>query len=197
MVEASFSDKELLDACLRGNKIAWDYLVRKFAGLIYRTIEQTLRASNYTNLTEELPDLVNSVFVALLENDCKKLRQYRGKNGCTLASWIRIVSVRHSIDYMRKFRESLPVEEATLVTDQSPEHLADAAERRDMLRRVISKLSPKEQLFVRFYYEEELSPEEVADAMNLLVGTVYSMKNQVREKLKKIVSEENYVKENT
>ncbi|MBI3089730.1 MAG: sigma-70 family RNA polymerase sigma factor [Candidatus Tectomicrobia bacterium] len=197
MAEASFSDQELLRECLRGNRIAWDYLVRKYAGLIYRTIDQTLRSSNCFHATDDLPDLLNSVLLSLFDNDCKKLRQFRGKNGCSLASWIRIVTVRYTIDQMRKFRETEALQEHDSVTHHSPEDKVNQAEQREMLRRLMGKLTVKEQLFVHYYYDQELPPEEVATAMNLLVGTVYSMKNRVREKLKRIIHEHDYVKEKT
>ena len=121
MTEANFSDQELLQECLGGNKIAWDYLVRKYSGLIYRTVEQTLYSSNCANPADEIPDLLNSVLLSLFDQDCKKLRQVRGKNGCSLASWIRIVAVRLTIDHMRKYRDVEPISESVKSNDNSPD----------------------------------------------------------------------------
>jgi len=42
--------------------------------------------------TEAVNDLFQDFFVAIVRDDFKKLRDFRGERGCTLASWLRLVS---------------------------------------------------------------------------------------------------------
>jgi RNA polymerase sigma-70 factor (ECF subfamily) len=50
---------------------------------------------------------------------------------------------------------------------------------------VVSSFSKKDRVFVRLYYVDGLSPEEVAERMAISVKTVYSKKHKIRCRLEK------------
>ena len=70
--------------------------------MVYRSIQHTLITRQAPFNREDLEDLHNTVFLQLFEKKCKKLRQYEGRNGCGLAWWIRIVTVRIVLNQLRK-----------------------------------------------------------------------------------------------
>lgn len=72
------SEKELLTACIQGDKKAWDIFVEKYTDLVYHTIHKTLNIYHPDFLYQELEDIHNSIFLSLIDNDYKKLRQYKG-----------------------------------------------------------------------------------------------------------------------
>jgi DNA-directed RNA polymerase specialized sigma24 family protein len=61
--------------------------------------------TQYTN--EDTEDIYSSVFLSLIENNFKKLRQFRNKNACSLTTWLTIITSRMTIDYMRKDKRYL------------------------------------------------------------------------------------------
>ena len=88
------TDRELISGCVEQDRAALEELVIKFSDPVYRTIQYTCRARNISCSMQDVEDLHNSVFVSLFENRCKKLGQFKGKNGCSLYTWIRIITVR-------------------------------------------------------------------------------------------------------
>ena len=96
------SDKELLGECIQGNKEAWNAFVEKYTKLIYHTINRTFEFCNAVHLTQDSSDIHNKVFLSLIENNYKKLRQLEGKNGCAVASWLSVVTKNLTINYIKK-----------------------------------------------------------------------------------------------
>ncbi|MBI4688190.1 MAG: hypothetical protein HY756_10515 [Nitrospirae bacterium] len=84
----NYSEKELLIACTKGDKGAWDIFVGKYTDLIYHTIHKTLKMYYPCFLYQDIEDIHNSIFLSLIDNDYKKLRQYKGINGCTVSSYL-------------------------------------------------------------------------------------------------------------
>ncbi len=82
----NLSEKELLNACVQGNKKAWDAFVEQYTNLVYHTINKTLKTYSSDLLYQAVSDIHNSVFLSLIENDYRKLKQYEGRNGCTVSS---------------------------------------------------------------------------------------------------------------
>ena len=96
------SDRHLLEGCLSGNLEAGESFVREFSDRVYRTIQYTLSVKHVRFSRNDLEDLHNTVFLMLFEDNCKKLRQFRGENGCSLATWVKIVTSRIVLNHLRK-----------------------------------------------------------------------------------------------
>lgn len=73
--------------------------------------------------------------------------------------------------------------------DADPADLLQREQQVRTLESAVDKLSDTERLFVQYYFEEELEPEQIADLMQISVNTVYSRKNKIREKLRRIVAD--------
>ena len=52
----------------------------------------------------------------------------------------------------------------------------------------LQTFSEKDQTFVRLYYMDGLTPEEVAEEMQISVKTVYSKKHKIRSRLEQVLS---------
>jgi RNA polymerase sigma-70 factor (ECF subfamily) len=147
---------------------------------------------------QDLEDLHNTVFLRLFEQDCRKLRQYQGKNGCSLASWIRMIAVRTVLDHLRKKgvdamvwqKKCLPLEDLPeLEADEAePGVEMEKAEKERVLREGMQSLPPRYRLFMKLHLEQGLPVSEVAEAMRLSVGNAYTLKHRAVEKLKSYVA---------
>jgi RNA polymerase sigma factor (sigma-70 family) len=95
-------EKSLIASCLKGEKTSWDAFVLQYSALVYHTIRKTLTLHHNESRDEVVADLYQEFFVSLLQDGCRKLRQFRGDHGCSLASWLRVVASRLTIDFLRR-----------------------------------------------------------------------------------------------
>jgi len=142
-------EKTLIAGCLRSDKAAWDSFVRQYSNLVYYTIKKTLVRHHSDPHADLVEELYQEFFVSLLRNECKKLRQFRGAHGCSLASWLRIVTTRLTIDFIRK--QALPSGEvASAMYRDSPdpgEPLINEEQER-MLNQAIHSLSARDRILL-------------------------------------------------
>jgi len=187
-------DRCLLARCLNGEREASELFVRRFSGLIYHCVQRTLAAKGIPFSNQDLEDLHNTIFLYLFENRCRKLGQYQGKNGCSPASWLRVVAVRIVLNHLRDNRahgalrqdEQAPFEN---LSDQDrdalgPLALMEQAERLRLLQGAIQRLSPRDRLFMRLYFEDGLGLEEVASALGISVQNAYTVKRRAVERIR-------------
>ena len=161
MKTSAQEDRRLLTRCLDGDKEASELFVRRFSGLIYYSVRQTLVAKSIPFSNEDLEDLHNTIFLNLFENKGRKLGQYQGKNGCSLASWLRVVAVRTVLNRLRckgfdgavQLGKRIPIEELPENErgDLSPLGLMERAEQRRIIHKAIQFLAPRDRLFIRLF----------------------------------------------
>jgi DNA-directed RNA polymerase specialized sigma24 family protein len=121
-------DRELVSQCLAGHRKAAEMLVRRFSDLVYRSVQYALIARHLPFSRHDLEDLHSTIFLRLFEHGCRKLRQYEGRNGCSLASWVRIVAVRAVLDHLReKGVDALSWRERKVPLERLPELAEDLA----------------------------------------------------------------------
>lgn len=181
-------EKTLIAGCLLGDKTAWDSFVRQYSNLVYYTIKKTLVRHHTDPRTDVVEELYQEFFVSLLRNDCKKLRQFRGAHGCSLASWLRIVTTRLTIDFVRK--QALPsCEVASAMSRDSPdpaEPLINEEQER-MLNQAIHSLSARDRVLLDLCYRQALASDEVAELLKTSVNAIYAQKSRILEKIREVL----------
>ena len=194
-MKSSFEeDRQLIAKCLSGDRGAWETLVRRFSNLVYQTVRSTFLIKQIPFNKQDLEDLHNTVFLRFFEQGCAKLKLYQGRNGCTLASWIRIVTVRIVLNHLRKKgvdgplweKKKTPVEELSWLRgeDQGPLALMESAEQEKLVHEGMESLAPRDRLFMKLHVDQGLAVEEVADAMQISVQNAYVVKHRAVERLK-------------
>lgn len=189
-------DQALIGRCLSGSRDAMELLVRTFSNSIYSSIQYALRAKEIRYSREDLEDLHNSVFLSLFKDGCRKLRQYKGENGCSLSTWIRLITIRMVIDYLRNTRKDalgsrrkIPLEFLeSFQSDRSD--LMDDIEREEQWRLIhegMKDLLPRDRLFLTLHCEDVLSISEIADLMDIPRENVNSLKHRAIKRLREAV----------
>ena len=191
-------DRDLLSECLSGNRKASETLVRRFSDLVYRSVQYTLITRHVPFNKQDLEDLHNTVFLRLFEKRCRKLRQYEGKNGCTLASWIRMIAVRTVLDHLRKKGvDAMVWQEKCIPLEALPELRSDEVEFGDqiekaeqgrLLQEAMQKLLPRDRMFMKLHFNHGLSIGEVAEIMQLSISNAYTLKHRTIQRLKSHVA---------
>ena len=186
------TEGELLKGCISGDKKQWDIFVKRYNRLIYHTIYKTLRVNGKPTDPDDVNDLFQEVFASFCANDFKKLRTFDPARGCSLPSWLRMITVRMTIDHLRKERPLTSMEELTTEPTQAgdQETIIDEESTGD-LRELLEELPAKDKLLIELSFMRELPPEEVAQTLHISVGAFYTRKNRVIDKLRKKAADRN------
>jgi RNA polymerase sigma-70 factor (ECF subfamily) len=199
---AAMPEDELLAAVVAEKPGAWAGFYKRYDRLIITCIKKVLH--RYTALygEEDIEDMVNTVCLNLVKDGYHKLRAFDPTRGYKLSSWVGLIATNTAHDALRR-REPIHqrIDAAHDADDDGPpQQYADPSaplpgdsletrEEWDELCAAIRELSASDQEFLALYYQQELEPEEIARRMGISVNTVYSRKNKVREKLRRVVEQ--------
>lgn len=185
-------DKTLVELCASKDGPAWESFLSLYSGSIYTSIRRTLTRYGPSPAQETVEDIFGEVLLSLLEDGGRRLLGFEGRNGSRLSTYLWVIASRHTVNHIRKNARDRITETGTntFINCRDCRELPDAAlERKDAEKaknKILDGLSANDRLFVRLYYEKELSTEEIASIMNISPSAVYSRKNRVREKMQKI-----------
>tara|TARA_B100001250_G_C19753834_1_gene769135 strand:+ start:638 stop:1207 length:570 start_codon:yes stop_codon:yes gene_type:complete len=170
------SDEELISRVQKhDNRHAFAVLVRRYQSEIRNTLRR------FTRGNEALADdLAQETFVKIH----RYIGDFRGES--SFRTWIYQVAYRCFLDEQRKHRpDTEEVAEHHLVTEEPHE---GEAFMRDF-NRAMAMLSDEQRQAVHFSLQRGFAHPEIADIMNLPVGTVKTHILRGRNKLQELLSE--------
>ena len=189
----AMDDLQFVQGCLKGNKQSWSEFISRYSRLIYNYIYSTLAVKGCNISVDQAEDLFQDIFHALIKDNYKKLSTYKAKNGCSLASWLRQVTINFTIDYLRTLKSlssiDAPDEEGFSFADTLQDLSVSAAEflkdkdRRKTLEECISLLESGEQYFLELLLNQELTLDQIKDYFKINRGAVDMRKARVLKKL--------------
>lgn len=195
----NLADSELIKRCLSDGDIgAWETFVRRYSRLIWNSVHKTFLSYSFQYTNEDVEDMYSALFLSLVENDFKKLRQFRGENSCAVSTWLTVVIVRMTIDYMRKDKrhhvlksdqEDGDIWESIPDTRYRADKLIEEKQERESLEISMAGLSPRDEMIYDLLYNKGFSPEETAETLGLTASAVYSRKHRIIGKIKKATKE--------
>jgi RNA polymerase sigma-70 factor, ECF subfamily len=164
----------LVDRCLTGDQQAYAELFERYKQLVYRTAY--LMLGEAADADDALQEIFLKVFQALPSFD-------PARAGFT--TWLHQITVNHCLNQRRRRGfallsfQRLPA--VALVQDPRPgeQRFADHQE----LRAALARLSPKLRAVAVLRYYHELSYQEIAQILDLPMGTVKSRINLALETL--------------
>ncbi len=182
-------EKNLMGACLYGEKSSWDTFVLQYSGLVYHTIKNTFSHYHTESRGDVVEDLFQDFFLSLIRDNFKKLRQFKGDRGCRLTSWLRVIASRQTIDFLRRQETSTARAVENTPSDQPdpPGSMIDQ-ERNKVLSQVLETLPPRDRLFIQLYFHRSLPPKEIASVLRVSVSAVYTQKSRVLDKLRETLN---------
>ena len=189
------TDLEFVQKCIQGDKRSWDSFVDKYSGLIYAYIHSVFKRSSLQIPPQEhISDIFQNLFVSLTKDDFKKIRTFQARNGCSLASWLRIVTVNFTLDYLRKIRPMASLDARTndeqplgdLIADpaDSAKDVAAINEKLVQLEECIERLDLDSRLFMELYLSGGINLESLRQMLKLSRGAVDMRKSRIIERLK-------------
>lgn len=183
---------DFLSKCINKEKEAWDSFVEKYNRLIYNYILKTLKRYNYKILNDEADEIFSRIFLALLEKDCRRLRNFRGQNEQSFCAYIREISFNFSIDFLRKQRHFIEYE--TIQYYISEEKYYNMVEKNDIKKTIgifVENLPERQRYLYNLIYEEGVELKKIAKDMNLKLNAIYQLKTRMIKNLVKYAKKKN------
>lgn len=176
----SVEDAELIEGCIKGNRLAQHKLYNKYAkkmmALSYR----------YSKSLEEAEDTLNEGFMRVFE----KIGTFKATG--SLEGWIRKVIVNVAIEKYRRGKSQqvtmVTVEKAELSGSATREEINSHINAKELIK-LVQKLSPVYQMVFNLYVFEDMSHKEIADHLGISEGTSKSNLHDARAWLQKNIEE--------
>lgn len=181
------NDFELLEGLREGSEAAYETLIARFQQPVYNL------ACRLLNDSGDASDVVQEVFLKVF----RKVNSFRGES--SLKTWIYRITVNEAHNHQRWFsrhrRQEVGLESdeegnqgyAQRLSDpgRSPFDCAMDREQRALIETALGRLNPTFREAVVLRDVEELSYEEIAEVLQLALGTVKSRILRGREALRK------------
>jgi len=179
----------MIRRCKQGDLSAFNELVKRYEKLVYNFAYRL--TNNYDDANDIAQEALIRVFTAI--------KSFRGDASFT--TWIYRITTNVFLDERKRARahphtsldEHVELEESSIVRqieDPSPQPLAQIEEKEvgNILSQAVASLPEYQRTMVVLYHTEQKSYEEIAEIMNLPIGTVKSRLNRARLALKEILS---------
>jgi RNA polymerase sigma factor (sigma-70 family) len=189
------NDLEFVQRCAKGDKQAWDEFVTRYSHLIFNYIYRVLKSNNSNqSLSENIKDIFQEIFVSLSKDNFRKLKSFKARNGCSLASWLRQVAVNAAIDYARKSRYVISIDEENedglslkevlaSHADSASDQLA-AKEKLGQLKDCIKAMDIEDKYFLELHINQKLSLESLRGLLKISRGAVDMRKARIINRLR-------------
>jgi RNA polymerase sigma factor (sigma-70 family) len=187
-------DLEFVQRCVKGDSRDWDEFLKRYSRLIYNYIHKVLDAKGQAFTQEHINDIFQEIFCALIKDNFKRLRSFKARNGCSLASWLRQVTINFTIDYLRKIKPAVSLDEEIGEDFSLKDVLADKTafitdtlsheERLKSLNDCIDKLGRDDKYFLELLINRGLKPEELKEHLRLSRGAIDMRKSRIIERLR-------------
>jgi len=167
----------------------------------YNKLMNLYRDPIYFMLFEKVKDkeLAKDLTIEALGKAFKKLHLYTPDYA--FSTWLFTVARNNCIDYLRKNKiQTISIEKIKednngnrinfdiKSDDPNPEKILIKKQRIAILRQIVDQLKPKYRILVKLRYFKEMSYEEIAEDLNIPIGTVKAQLYRSRENLFKIMS---------
>ncbi|MBC7361545.1 MAG: RNA polymerase sigma factor [Candidatus Aminicenantes bacterium] len=170
----------LVERIKQGDKEAFMKIVEGYQQKVF------ILAYSMVRNREDALDLVQETFMRLYE----KIQTYRPKENFT--AWLMQIARNLSIDFLRRQKsrkkDNLDVLELGRVDLPSPSDDPAKFNPKEMIHKAVARLPEKQKLVFILHHYDELKYEEIAERLQISVGTVKSLHFKAIQKLRKILA---------
>ncbi len=184
-------DFEIISRALKGDQMAYSQLLDLYRESIYYLVLKMVNSNEYAE------DLTIEVFGKAFSN----LKQYQPNYA--FSTWLYRIATNNCIDFIRKQRISTTSLDLSFNDDNgeklyiqveshglNPEENAIRKQNSKYLKEIVKKLKPHYRQLIELRYFKELSYDEIADEMEMPLGTVKAQLFRAREFLAKMLTDD-------
>ncbi|MBF0280658.1 MAG: sigma-70 family RNA polymerase sigma factor [SAR324 cluster bacterium] len=182
-------DKILIKAHLKGDKSAFEVLVKKHQASVGRLSYSIMKSD------QGVSDIVQEVFLSVFRG----LSKFRGD--AAFKTWLYKITVHETMRYLKKRKRwNSLIDKDRSITDASevslfvfdhktsPEHLVLDNQKKSLIHDAMKKLSDNHRIVLHLHYQEDLSVQEISEILEIPVGSVKSRLHYARIQLKELLS---------
>ncbi|MEA3342439.1 MAG: sigma-70 family RNA polymerase sigma factor, partial [Chloroflexota bacterium] len=112
----------------------------------------------------------------------------KGKRSDSFRNWVYRIATNAALDVLRRERETVDVDALPLAaSNEGPEATVEGKERSEQVRQAVLALPPASRAALVLREYEALSYQEIADALDIPIGTVMSRLNYARGRLREML----------
>lgn len=165
-----------------GDREAMEQLFEYFAGTLYSIALGRLRNS------DDAQELVQEVF----SHAVRKCHQLRDPS--CIAGWLRVMTVRHSINHLVRKRTLLNIDaegldSAVASRDGEPDRQAIAHERAFIVRAALEEMKKDDREILTLFYMRSFTMDEIQTLLSIPMGTVKRRLHVARVRLAEILAD--------
>lgn len=187
----AMDDDILIKAHLKGDKSAFEVLVKKHQESVGRLAYSIMKSD------QGVADIVQEVFLAAFRG----LSKFRGD--AAFKTWLYKITVHETMRYLKKRKRWTSFLDKDVSTAQvadvafvlfddankdSPEHLVLDSQKKALIQEAMNKLSENHHIVLHLHYQEDLSVQEIAEILEIPLGSVKSRLHYARLQLKDLLS---------
>lgn len=170
----ALDDRMLVTRSLEGDEKAFEHLFTRYREAIRQLLQQ--RAGS----ADDADDLLQETFVKVYLH----LENYNSQY--TFGQWVYTIARNTFIDYVRRRQEELPIDErfsAPASPTPTPEESVIRRQQRDQIESFLTALRPQYRRLIEMRFFEEYTYEEIAEKLQLPMGTVKTQIHRAREQM--------------
>ena len=185
------TDTELISAVLKGDVNSFEPLIQRYQPRIFAT------ARRYARRDSEVEDIVQEVFIKAFQ----KLASFRGE--APFEHWLMRLTVRTCYDFLRAHQRNRELNFSELSDEEGdwlervkagPDDVRDdVSAAKQLVDRVLAKLSPEARLVITLLEIEDRTVKEIAELMGwsqaLVKVRAFRARAQMRQLLERIAKE--------
>lgn len=186
MKERAQDDEMLIHRAQGGDRGAFDALIARYAARAYQY------AFRLTRNSEEASDVVSNAFIRIYS----AIGNFKSQS--SFATWMYRILTNCFLDMRKKVKPVTSLEVAIEggegelerqieAPGPSPHEESERTEREERVERAVNRLPEYQRAMIVMYHVDLLTYEEIAEALDLPIGTVKSRLNRARISLRDLL----------
>lgn len=196
-------EKRILEGFIAKDKACRDEFVREYSNLIYSAIYRTFARQGWNADPNTIKDYYQEMFILLLENDCAKLRSFKGNS--KFSYWLWVVTARSVINFMikdsRKTRKTVSLQTKIGENEESElsdifkddkqvdekhiiEETMDNKDKIEFFYKYLGKFDPEEQYILKAFCIQKIPLKQIAKVVGKSEDAVSMQKSRLVEEIK-------------
>jgi RNA polymerase sigma-70 factor (ECF subfamily) len=183
------ADTILVERAQKGDRNSLNELIRKYQDKAY------IYAFRLTRNQDEAADVAAEAFVRVN----KAIQNFKGNSA--FSTWLYRIITNCYLDQRKKSKSKITYsldstsqgeDEGTREIEdlgRTPDEIAERNQREELLHKALAVLPEFQKAMIVMFHGEQLSYEEIAEALDLPLGTVKSRLNRARISLREILAQ--------
>jgi RNA polymerase sigma factor (sigma-70 family) len=161
--------------------------VETYGNPIYNYIVRTFKRYSYSFQNDEVDETLNSVFLALLDENCRRLKNFRGQNERSFRAYLREISFHITVDLLREKKNFIDLGQIQYyISTKNDYGRLDYIDLEKIILALRKELPQRYNYLFKLIYEEDLDFSEIAEILDIKLNALHQLKFRMIKNIIKI-----------